>query len=68
MLRCALGIDVGSVSTNLVLLDEKNDLLKTLYKHTAGNPIKAIKGGLLKLKRHKKYRYLCSSTRAVEDS
>lgn len=45
-MQCCLGIDVGSVSTNLVLLDDKKRLVKKLYLSTAGNPIKAIKKGL----------------------
>jgi len=45
-LKCCLGIDVGSVSTNLVLLDNKKRLVKKLYLSTAGNPIKAMKKGL----------------------
>ncbi|MGI5860223.1 MAG: acyl-CoA dehydratase activase [Tepidanaerobacteraceae bacterium] len=44
--KYTLGIDVGSVSTNLVLLDEKKHLIKKLYLKTAGNPIETIKKGL----------------------
>jgi len=44
--KYALGIDVGSVSTNLVLLDEKYHLVKKLYLNTEGNPIETIKKGL----------------------
>lgn len=45
-MRCCLGVDVGSVSTNLVLLDDRKRLVKKLYLSTAGNPINAIKKGL----------------------
>ncbi len=45
-----LGIDVGSVSTNFVLIDEKNQMLSSLYFRTEGNPIKAIQKGLRELK------------------
>jgi len=41
-----LGIDVGSISTNFVLIDEKANILKALYFKTEGDPIKAIKRGL----------------------
>jgi len=41
-----LGIDVGSVSTNLVLINEKNDVIYSLYLRTQGRPIEAIKSGL----------------------
>ncbi len=46
-----LGIDVGSVSTNLVLLDEEMKVYKKLYLRTQGQPIKSLKEGLGILKR-----------------
>ncbi len=45
-----LGIDVGSISTNLVLIDEKNQILSSLYIRTEGNPIEAVQKGLKELK------------------
>ena len=41
-----LGIDVGSVSTNLVLLDAEGVLLKEIYLPTAGRPIEVVNDGL----------------------
>lgn len=41
-----LGIDVGSVSTNLVLIDEEGNLLTKRYLPTAGRPLDAVKRGL----------------------
>ena len=41
-----LGIDVGSVSTNVVLIDEDNKVLASRYLPTAGRPIVAVKRGL----------------------
>ena len=41
-----LGIDVGSVSTNLVVLDNRGALLKEIYLPTAGRPIEAVNTGL----------------------
>ncbi len=41
-----LGIDIGSVSTNLVLIDEQGNLLDKQYLMTAGNPLEAVKKGL----------------------
>lgn len=41
-----LGIDVGSVSTNVVLIDEEGSLLTKRYLPTAGKPIDAVKRGL----------------------
>lgn len=45
-----LGVDVGSVSTNLVVIDEKGETLcEPIYIRTQGQPIKAVKKGLKKL-------------------
>lgn len=41
-----LGIDVGSVSTNLVVLDSMGNLLKEIYVPTAGRPIEVVSAGL----------------------
>lgn len=42
-----LGIDVGSVSTNLVVIDPEGELyLSPLYLRTQGQPIKAVQQGL----------------------
>lgn len=41
-----LGIDVGSVSTNLVVIAENNEVLVNLYIRTRGQPIKAVQDGL----------------------
>ncbi len=38
-----LGIDVGSVSTNIVLIDEDNNLVFKRYLRTQGKPIEIIK-------------------------
>ncbi|MDK2798424.1 MAG: hypothetical protein PWP27_4 [Clostridiales bacterium] len=45
-----LGIDIGSVSTNLVLLDKHSKIYKKLYIRTQGQPINALKEGLKTLK------------------
>ncbi|HHY40314.1 MAG TPA: 2-hydroxyglutaryl-CoA dehydratase [Syntrophaceticus sp.] len=42
-----LGIDVGSVSTNLVVIDPRGELyLSPLYLRTQGQPIKTVQQGL----------------------
>ena len=41
-----LGIDVGSISTKLVLINEKNEIISALYLRTEGEPISAIQEGL----------------------
>ncbi|MBI4690253.1 MAG: CoA protein activase [Nitrospirae bacterium] len=45
-LRAYLGIDIGSISTNLALIDENGRLLSKRYLMTAGKPIEAVKQGL----------------------
>jgi predicted CoA-substrate-specific enzyme activase len=46
-----LGVDVGSVSTNLVLIDEEGELHGKLTLKTQGDPIGAVKEGMRKLGR-----------------
>jgi predicted CoA-substrate-specific enzyme activase len=41
-----LGIDVGSISTNVVALDESGALVAREYLMTAGRPLEAVKKGL----------------------
>ncbi len=41
-----LGIDIGSVSTNLVVLDQHASLLKEIYLPTQGRPIDVVNQGL----------------------
>ncbi len=45
-----LGIDVGSVSTKLVAIDEKGNLLAKVYMLHNGKPLESIKKGLLELR------------------
>lgn len=45
-----LGIDVGSVSTNIVLIDTDGKVVEKLYLRTNGRPIEAICKGLSLLK------------------
>jgi len=45
-----LGIDVGSVSTDIVILDEKLKVIEGLYLKTRGKPINAIQEGFRILK------------------
>ena len=40
-----LGVDVGSVSTDLVLLDTNMNVVEKIYLRTKGNPINAIQEG-----------------------
>ncbi|MDV3429230.1 MAG: acyl-CoA dehydratase activase [Bacillota bacterium] len=42
---CYLGVDVGSVSTDIVLLDEKLNFMDGIYLRTKGRPINAVQEG-----------------------
>ncbi|MGI6468997.1 MAG: 2-hydroxyglutaryl-CoA dehydratase [Syntrophomonadaceae bacterium] len=45
-----LGVDIGSVSSNFVLLDDERQVKATVYLRTNGNPVKAIREGYLALR------------------
>ena len=47
-----LGVDVGSVSTNLVLVSLEGELLDALYLATRGRPLVVLEEGLALLKDH----------------
>lgn len=44
-----LGIDVGSVSTNLVVIDENDNVIEKLYLRTSGQPISVLRNGMMTL-------------------
>ncbi|MBK7832086.1 MAG: ATPase [Gemmatimonadetes bacterium] len=44
----SLGIDVGSVSTNVVLIDDDNRVVARQYLPTAGRPLEAVRDGLMR--------------------
>ena len=43
---CYLGIDIGSVSTNLVVTNEDDNIIEKLYLSTSGQPINALLKGI----------------------
>ena len=49
MKQVYLGVDVGSVTTKVVVLNEENELLFSTYLRTKGNPIMTIQQGLCEL-------------------
>ncbi len=49
--RAFLGIDVGSISTNLVLIDEKGGILARRYLWTKGRPMQVVMQGLTELQK-----------------
>lgn len=48
-MKAYLGIDVGSVSTNLVVINEAEEVLDSLYIRTQGRPIQVIQEGMKNL-------------------
>ncbi len=47
--NCYLGIDAGSTTTKLVLIDEEGKLLYSLYGSNEGNPLKSVMNMLKQL-------------------
>ena len=46
IIKVYLGVDVGSVSTNVITMDENDTVLHTTYIRTHGNPLKSVQEGL----------------------
>ena len=57
MKECYLGIDIGSISTKGVIIDNDNNIITSAYIWTEGNPVQAVKNLLeiLKTKLPKEY-------------
>lgn len=45
-----LGVDVGSVSTNVVAVDERGNVIYSQYVRTNGQPLESVKSSLKKLR------------------
>lgn len=45
-MKLFLGVDVGSVSTNLVLINTRGELVRKLYLRSQGNPVGSVQQGL----------------------
>ena len=43
MKECYLGVDIGSISTKGVIIDNDNNILTSSYIWTEGNPVQAVK-------------------------
>ena len=43
MKECYLGVDIGSISTKGVIIDENNNIITSSYIWTEGNPKEAVK-------------------------
>lgn len=51
MKNCYLGIDIGSISTKGVIIDDNNNIITSKYIWTEGNPIEAVKRLVSELKK-----------------
>jgi predicted CoA-substrate-specific enzyme activase len=49
-MKAYLGIDVGSVSTKLAVLNEDDELIARIYQPTRGQPIEMVQRGLAKIR------------------
>ena len=49
--KAYLGIDIGSISTKAVVIDDKNNILARIYLWTEGDPIQAVKNVLSEIKK-----------------
>jgi len=47
-----IGIDVGSISTNVVAIDSEKKLIQKVYLRTAGRPIEAVRQGIEIIGKH----------------
>ena len=47
--KAYFGVDVGSISTNLVAIDEQKNVLAKRYLMTGGRPLEAVKRGLAEM-------------------
>ena len=50
-MNCYLGIDIGSISTKGVVIDESDKIIASLYIWTEGNPINSVKKLINELKK-----------------
>lgn len=51
MKECYLGVDIGSISTKGVIIDDDNNIITSAYIWTEGNPVEAVKNLLNILKK-----------------
>ncbi len=50
MRNCYLGVDIGSISTKGVIIDEENNIITSCYIWTEGNPVKAVRNLIRNIK------------------
>lgn len=50
MKKCFLGVDIGSISTKGVIIDEEEKIIASSYLYTEGSPVNAVKKVIFELK------------------
>lgn len=50
MNKLYMGIDIGSISTKGVIIDEYDNIITSCYLYTAGNPVRAVKDVIKKMR------------------
>jgi activator of 2-hydroxyglutaryl-CoA dehydratase len=45
-----LGVDVGSISTNVALINEKREVIESVYIRTEGKPIESVQKGIQQMR------------------
>ena len=56
-MKVFLGIDVGSVTTKVALVDEKGKYVDSYMLKTAGKPVDAVQEGLRNIQKQAKQEY-----------
>ena len=51
MKKCFLGVDIGSISTKGVIIDEFEKIIASCYLYTEGSPVNAVKRLISELKK-----------------
>jgi predicted CoA-substrate-specific enzyme activase len=64
-MRNYLGIDIGSISTKAVIIDENNNIILSKYIWTEGNPINAVKQVISELKDEVEKKYVNGNVNIV---
>ncbi len=57
-MNCYLGVDIGSISTKGVIIDENNNIITSAYIWTEGNPVNAVKNLIEILKKDLNSKYI----------